>query len=307
MALPSIHRPVVTRTARAKINLALAVDAPTGPDGLHPIASWMARLDLADDLELTRLEVGYLSRYAIIWKNDAPKPTPIDWSITKDLAVRAHLLLEERTGSPLPVQMKLEKRIPVGGGLGGGSADAAAVLLATNELFELGLAPEELARLGATLGSDVPYCLLDGPALVEGLGEEVEPTPAVSAFAVLVFPDFGCPTGEVYRAFDAAPARAAFAPGRVRDLARAGGTPDPRGLFNDLAEPARTVRPELGELIDAIEDDMTEHPAHVTGSGSTLFVLCPAGRREARRLAADIRSRADGPFGPVAAVPAVIG
>ncbi|TVQ76800.1 MAG: 4-(cytidine 5'-diphospho)-2-C-methyl-D-erythritol kinase [Phycisphaeraceae bacterium] len=288
MPFPSLHRPVITRRAHAKVNLALAVGPASPDDGYHPIASWMARIDLADDLEITRLEDDYLSRYAILWRDDAPRKSEIDWSITQDLSVRAHLLLEETTGRPLPIQLKLSKRIPVGGGLAGGSADAAAMLLALDELFELRLTPENLTDLAMRLGSDVAYCLNHAPALVTGRGETITPTPHCPAHLVLIIPDFGCATGAVYRAFDDAP-QPKFDPDRVAQLAHAA---DPAAkLFNHLAEPARAVQPRLAELIDTIEDDIARDlPVHVTGSGSTLFIVCPDGRREARQLAQDINA-----------------
>src|SRR4029079_18091135 len=104
--------------APAKLNLALSVGPPDpATGGGDPIASWMATVDFFDDLTLTRLDEGSLSRYAILWHKDAKRRSEINWSIAKDLAVRAHLALERRTAKRLPVQMKLEKRIPVGGGL----------------------------------------------------------------------------------------------------------------------------------------------------------------------------------------------
>lgn len=288
MPFPSLHRPVVTHRAHAKINLALAVAPPYPDNGYHPIASWMARIDLADDLEITRLEDDYLSRYAILWHDDAPRKTDIDWSITQDLAVRAHLLLEETTARSLPIQLKLSKRIPVGAGLAGGSADAAATLLAVNELFELDLSLQQLNELAMRLGSDVAFCLQSSPALVTGLGESITPTPHCPAHLVLIIPDFPCATGAVYRAFDDAP-QPTFDPDTVSKLAL---DADPTArLFNHLAEPARTVQPRLAELIDDLEDNVArELPVHVTGSGSALFIVCPEGRREARHLAQDIHA-----------------
>src|SRR5436190_20490393 len=133
----------LTVNAPAKLNVALSVGPPRG-DGMHPIASWMVTVDLFDELVFTRLDDDRLSRYALLWHKDAKRRSEINWSITKDLAVRAHLALEHHVGRHLPVQLKLEKRIPVGGGLGGGSSDAAATLRAVNELFDLGLSLEEL-------------------------------------------------------------------------------------------------------------------------------------------------------------------
>ena len=111
----------LTLPSPAKLNLALAVGPPR-PDGLHPICSWMTTIDLADELTITRLPPDRLSRYAILWHAEARRPREIDWSITKDLAVRAHLALERHCERALPLQMKLEKRIPLGSGLGGGSS-----------------------------------------------------------------------------------------------------------------------------------------------------------------------------------------
>src|SRR5688572_1918801 len=156
--------------APAKLNLALSV-GPPAPElgGFHPIASWMMTVELFDELTLTRLEPGVLSRYAIVWHKDARRRSEINWSLTKDLAVRAHHALEKHIGrvGEFPVQMKLEKRIPVGGGMGGGSSDAAAMLRALNDLYELNLPREELAKVGATLGSDVPFLVHGGSAIVE--------------------------------------------------------------------------------------------------------------------------------------------
>lgn len=270
------------RRAPAKVNLALAVGppnpAPPMGDGLHPIASWMVAVDLFDEMTVTRLEHDRASRYAILWSEEAPRPSPVDWPITKDLAVRAHLLLEETVGRRLPVQMKLEKRIPVGAGLAGGSSDAAAALLAINECFGLGLRDARLRALAAQLGSDVPFFLHDeeacAPAFVSGVGHVIERTaPARSAgkpaqFA-LILPDLACATPEVYRALDARPG--VFDADRARRAACAGEVHD-AALFNDLAEPACRVEPALGALRSAISDALGRG-AHVTGSGAGLFVV----------------------------------
>ncbi len=271
MQIEAGPRPSVTRAARAKLNLALSVGPPRESDGYHPIASWMARVDLADDLTLTRLDAGDLSRYAIVWHDEALRPTPIDWSITKDLAVRAHLLVQEQLGRELPVQLKLEKRIPVGGGLGGGSADAAAMLLALDDLFGLELQRERLIEWAMRLGSDVAYCLHEAPAVVEGVGEQITPAEMVRGHALLVAPPFGCATGPVYNAFDAAPAQ--LRASEVHALARAGSI-DSASLFNDLAGAAQEAVPALREIIELVRTCAgEERPVHVTGSGSTLFVI----------------------------------
>ena len=198
-------RASVTVLAPGKLNLALAVGPPR-PDGMHPICSWMVTIDLHDELLVTRLPADWMSRYAILWHADALRPTNINWSITKDLAVRAHEALEREVGRKLPVQLKLEKRIPVGGGLGGGSADAAAMLHAVNALYELGLDGDALAAIGAQVGSDVAFLVYGGSAVVEGLGEQIERHENPPALhVVLVLPDYQCPTAPVYGMFDEDP------------------------------------------------------------------------------------------------------
>lgn len=292
-APPSLPvRRSVSRQAPAKLNLALAVGPARAGDGFHPIASWMHPIELADELLVTRLEDDRLSRYAIVWHESAPKKSPIDWSITKDLAVRAHHLVEARAGRSLPVQLKLDKRIPVGGGLGGGSSDAAAMLLAVRELFDLDLPRDEMVALAMQLGSDVAFFLEPGPAFVGGFGERIERTPALvpgePRDVLLVIPPFGCATGPVYRAFDGVAAADNSATG-----GRAGGGPEFREgparalacagilrtdqLFNDLARPAEIVAPALEGVRARAARAIGGEPVHVTGSGSTLFCFPPGG------------------------------
>jgi 4-diphosphocytidyl-2-C-methyl-D-erythritol kinase len=272
---------------RAKINLALAVAPPLGAEagprqGFHPICSLFAPVELGDDLLLERLAPGTPSRFNIAWADDAPVPSPIDWPLEKDLMVRAHAALERHTQKPLPVAATLRKRTPVGGGLGGGSADAAAMFRGLDALFALALPEPTLHALAQTLGSDLAFFIdaacpptdAPRPALVTGLGEEIRRLERVPGAAVLIFPPFGCPTGAVYQSFDAAlPPR--FRQDEVFALAERAvrtGRYESDGLFNDLAAPAMRVRPALAELRRAAADRLAR-PVHVTGSGSTLFAL----------------------------------
>ncbi len=272
----------------AKINLALAVGAPQAPKGYHPIASWFTCIDLHDELSLAPPRTEH-SEWTIRWTDDAPRPTPIDWPLDKDLAVRAHRLLEQTVARALPIRATLRKRIPVGAGLGGGSSDAAAALTGLNAVFDLGLSLPRLRELSASLGSDVAYFIggaesgddsrpaqPGSPALVTGFGERVERLPRLRGRAVLIFPPFGCPTGPVYQAFD----RAAL-PGptlqvreaRIRALAATSGELLSRApLFNDLEAPACLVEPRLADLLAHLRAGL-DTPVHLTGSGSTIFVL----------------------------------
>lgn len=273
--------------APAKLNLALSVGAP-GADGMHPIASWMVTIDLADEMQLTRLPEESLSAYAIDWHKDAPRRSAIDWSITRDLAVRAHQALEAHVGRPLPLRMRLQKRIPVGGGLGGGSSDAAAMLRGVNSLFDLNVADADLLNIAHGLGSDVPFMLRGGSAVVTGLGEVIEPLPEPAPMHFMVAcPGFPCPTGPVYRAFDAGgPAR--LRSDEVRAMALSGvlTNEDP---FNDLAAAAAQIAPALADDAEELAH-LIGLKAHVSGSGSSLFMVC-ANELESEAAAAAARTR----------------
>ena len=285
--------------APAKVNLALSVGAPDA-GGMHPISSWMVTVDLCDELHVETLSAGSRSLYAILWHAQAPRTRDIDWSISRDLSVRAHQLLEAHVGRPLPVKMRLEKRIPVGGGLGGGSSDAAAMLRAVNALHGLGLETDELACVARPLGSDVPFLVRGGSAVVEGLGERLTQVAMPSDLhAVLVFPPAACPTGPVYQAFDRLRPGAALQADRVHAMARAG-APAAHEPFNDLAEAAKDVAPSLVGECEEIHE-LVDRPVHVSGSGSTLFFLCN-GPVESELLAKAVRERLGTPAAAVQAM-----
>lgn len=268
----------------AKVNLALSIASPLA-NGYHPLASWMVALHFADRLTLRRLNAmegdAGASRFDITFAHDAPVRGAVDWPIEKDLAFRAHGLIEAQCGRKLPVHMTLDKRIPTGAGLGGGSSDAAAMLVALDRLYTLQLGRETLCTLGGKLGSDVAFlvsALLGQPsAIVTGLGETLEPAPLRGVLhLVLIFPTFGCPTGEVYRAFDQAHPAVQNRTADVERVRRVTGVSPlpPDAPFNDLAGPACSVRPELGRLQQSLTRSLNV-PVHVTGSGSTLFLIAP--------------------------------
>ncbi|MBK9188617.1 MAG: hypothetical protein IPM33_06620 [Phycisphaerales bacterium] len=268
----------IARDAFAKVNLALDVGPPLA-SGLHPIASWMAPIDLRDTIEIERLADDTPARLEVSWAHDAPRPSPIDWPHDKDLSMRALRALERVLGRALPAAIRVRKRIPVGGGLGGGSSDAAATLLALRELFALPIDDDTLRSHAMTLGSDVAYFIDDAPprpAIVEGLGERVTRVARVPGLLTLVIPSFGCPTGAVYKAFDALPAGTTGTPSgeRVRgvhDHALHAGLVHAL-LYNALAPAACAVEPRLGQLLNALARIGTPH---VTGSGSCLFLVMP--------------------------------
>ncbi|KAF1085842.1 4-diphosphocytidyl-2-C-methyl-D-erythritol kinase [Sporotomaculum syntrophicum] len=177
--------------AYAKINLVLDV-LGTRADGYHELFTIMQTLDLHDVVELTEARDIEL---VVEGANLTAGP--------ENLAYRAADLLRRQSGYSKGAKIKLVKHIPIEAGLAGGSADAAAVLRGLNELWKLGMGVNELESLGAVIGSDVPFCLKGGTALVQGRGEKVDSLPSLPPLAVLlVKPSFGLSTGQVYRMYD---------------------------------------------------------------------------------------------------------
>lgn len=266
----------ITHVAYAKINLALSV-GPAQPlgsarAGWHPIATWMHAIDLCDEIRVTSARA---SSFHAAWADDAPRPTPIDWPPERDLAARAHCELEAAVGRSLPAEISLIKRIPVGAGLGGGSSDAAATLLALREAFSLPITTRDLAAIATSLGSDVSFFVDDQtpprPAIVRGFGEGIERVPRVAAAVVLIVPDFACETSAVYKEFDRNPTNGVDHE-RVSAMASRGTLPSQLDFFNDLAEPAMRLHPDL-RTIQSAAADVLGAPVHMTGSGSALFAL----------------------------------
>ena len=186
--------------ASAKVNLGLRV-LGTRADGFHALDSVVALLGFGDDVELEPAETTTLEMV-----DDGVGLGALPADIERNLAVRAVRLLEREVGHPLPTRIRIVKRIPLGGGLGGGSTDAAAVLRGMNDLWALGLSRERLCMLGAELGSDVPLFLLDGTVRMTGRGETVERLPMDGApplWLVLANDGSHCPTPQVYGAWDA--------------------------------------------------------------------------------------------------------
>lgn len=176
--------------APAKINLSLDV-LRKRDDGYHEVKMIMTTIDLADRLELKELEE---DRIEILSHN---RYVPDD---QRNLAYQAAQLLKERFQVKKGVSITIEKNIPVAAGLAGGSSDAAATLRGLNKLWKLGLTVDELAELGAEIGSDVSFCVYGGTAIATGRGEKIEHIPAPPpCWVILAKPQIGVSTAEVYR------------------------------------------------------------------------------------------------------------
>jgi 4-diphosphocytidyl-2-C-methyl-D-erythritol kinase len=244
--------------APAKLNLCLYL-GPRREDGLHELRSLFEPLALADLIEVEEAERDEVLCPGVAGEN---------------LAAAALAALRERGWEGPPLRIAIEKRTPVAAGLGGGSADAAAVLrLAAGEVADL----EELA---ARLGADVPSQLRPSLALVQGAGERVERLPQPTPHAVVLLPGGGgLGTAAVFAEADrlglgrSGEELAAFAD-RLREAAGSGASPlaYPQLLVNDLEPAARSLRPEVGAALDALRGAGAPH-ALLTGSGPTAFGL----------------------------------
>lgn len=198
----------VSWPAPAKLNLFLHVTGRR-PDGYHTLQTLFQFLDVHDDLKFEVTRDGRIERA------HALANVPED----SDLSVRAARLLQAATGTTQGVVIHLDKRLPFGGGLGGGSSDAATVLLALNELWGCGLAPEALATLGLKLGADVPVFVRGHAAWAEGVGEALIPADPPERWMVVLAPPVTVSTGQVFAAFDrmiqTRPTSSTVAPGTV--------------------------------------------------------------------------------------------
>ncbi len=258
----------------AKVNLHLEV-LEKRPDGYHEIQTLMHRIDLFDQIEI---ELGG-EGIRLIAEGEAV-PGGAD-----NLAWKAARLFCRQTGCPENVEIRLRKEIPVGAGLGGGSGNAATVLRALNELLRVGAEEKFLMELGAGLGADVPFFLLQKPALARGKGEILTPVqmPLRLSF-LLVVPPFQISTAWAYGAYDglAEGERTATPLGEnyseVADLLPV--------LKNDLEKAALTRYPEIGRMKEELIRAGAPG-ALMSGSGSSIFGLFPdpeQARRTQRRL-----------------------
>ena len=248
--------------AYAKLNLVLHVGRPRD-DGMHPICSLVASIDLADEVTAEPKEAG----------GDTVECRGV---AGHNLAARALAEFRSRAGRELPpLAVTIEKRIPVAAGLGGGSADAAATLRIANQLAGDPLAPEELLRLAAELGSDVPAQLEPGHALVQGTGERVEHVSVLPFFAVLLPDRNGLSAASVYGELDRLKGtRGELDPEPLRRIATSPLAEIAASLDNDLQPAALSLRPELRERLDALAA-AGAFGAAVSGSGPTCFGLFP--------------------------------
>ncbi len=271
--------------APAKLNLFLEV-LGRRPDGFHSLETLMVSVDLWDTLLFKEDPEGKIKLECL--NAGTASSLGSDWEAVPEgddnLVVRAARLLQRHTGCKAGAGIRLQKRIPAAAGLGGGSSDAAAALAGLNQLWKTGLSTEQLSRLAAELGSDVPFFLSPTrAALCRGRGELIEPVqlPAGLPF-VVVRPLTGLSTADVYRL-----CRPAQFPRSARPLVeclKRGRLSEAAGLFhNALLGPAERLNEDVAKVRSALANEPLLGWS-LSGSGSALFGLCHS-RRQASAIA----------------------
>jgi 4-diphosphocytidyl-2-C-methyl-D-erythritol kinase len=253
--------------AYAKINLTLDVKGRRA-DGYHELATVMQTVDLHDTLCLTSADDGR------VWV-ECTRP---ELNNEENLAAQAARLLRERCSISRGVLIELRKRIPVAAGLGGGSSDAAAVLLALQQWWSLPLSLSELQALAATLGSDVPFFLTGGLAFCEGRGERVTPLaalwPSSMRWLLLLKPAIGIATARVFQALPASDYSDGSASRELVEALQEGRLPQPEDFHNSLERGVLERYPEVARAkADLLQAGASL--ARLSGSGPTLYAPFP--------------------------------
>jgi 4-diphosphocytidyl-2-C-methyl-D-erythritol kinase len=252
--------------APAKLNLFLHVTGRR-PDGYHELQTLFQLLDLADEISFSVRPGGEIGRPR------GAAGVPED----QDLVVRAARALKRATGTPLGAEIEVHKRIPLGGGLGGGSSDAATTLLVLNELWGCGQSIRQLAAIGLPLGADVPVFIEGSSSWGEGVGERLVPVELPPMWYVIIHPQVHVSTAAVFQSPELTRNSPRIA---LHDFFRAGGRND--------CEPV--VRAQFPEVADALEWLGRLAPARLTGTGACVFAAC-ASAAEAERLAGRVPDR----------------
>lgn len=249
--------------APAKLNLFLHITGRR-PDGYHELQTVFQLIDLCDTVALTVREDSAIERL------EGPADVPAE----SDLVVRAARALQAASGTRLGATLCVRKRIPMGGGLGGGSSDAATTLLGLNQLWGCGLGLDELALLGLPLGADVPVFVRGLSAWAEGVGERLTPVELPERWYAVIHPGIGVSTREVFQSPELTRNSPLIT---IRAFFEAGGR-------NDCEPVVRARCPEVAAALDWLS---RYAPARLTGTGSCIFASC-ASAAEAERIAARV-------------------
>lgn len=264
--------------AHAKINLTLSV-LGRRPDGYHYVQMIMQSLELHDNIYIEESRGGI----TVGCDHEEVPRGPAN------LVYRAAERLRDLTGCTKGASIFIDKNIPLAAGLAGGSADAAATLVGLNDIWGLHLSKAQLMKAGADIGADIPFCVVGGTALVEGIGERVTSLNSLSGFGVvLVKPSFGVSTAKVYSLFDQlsgnplGSGKKALNAAQGRDFDALPGL-----LFNDLERVTLHMHPVLLEIKEALLS-AGSRGVLMSGSGPTVYGLCPD-QEEAARVAGRLK------------------
>lgn len=244
--------------APAKLNLFLHVTGRR-PNGYHELQSLFTLIDLTDTLHFTVRDDGLIRRTNEI----------VGLPAEEDLVVRAARLLQQSTGTSLGVDISVEKVIPSGGGLGGGSSDAATTLMSLNTLWGIGLSQQELIALGVQLGADVPFFIFGQTAIVTGIGEQLQAFPLRPVYYLILRPNLAIPTPLIFK--DEGLVR--NSPVLDESVLQEGRLQWERAKFfarNDLEPVALRLFPALANLINGLKE--VGFAFRMTGSGSCFFM-----------------------------------
>ncbi len=263
----------ITETAYAKINLALDITGRL-PNGYHAVRMVMETISIHDDLTFTLSDKPGI-RLTCQMEDDALSVSELDCGEDNLIVKSARALIAdaEKSGD-IGLDIALIKRIPMAAGMAGGSSDAAATLRGVNKLLNLGYTDEELCVTGVTIGADVPYCILGGSMLAEGIGEKLTPIPAPPDTHILIAkPDIDVSTAYVYRQIDSSPAidhpdvDGMISAIREKDLSR---------MASKLGNVLRDVTAQEYAIVPELEQAMRAQGATgalMSGSGPTVFGL----------------------------------
>src|SRR5205823_11709467 len=241
--------------APAKINLSLRI-LDRRPDGFHEIETFISPISLHDKIDIEKQ-----NRWIDFSCDDSTLSSGED-----NLVVRAAKVFFEKTKIKSGVSIKLEKKIPHGAGLGGGSSDAAATLRALNELFETKLSREELAQLGSTIGSDISFFLFESAAICKGRGEIVSPTKLKKKLSILLLkPAFSVSSAWAYSRWQESK--------EIPGISYQSQNFDGQTLLNDLERPVFEKFVFLAQLKAWLLKQVEVHAALMSGSGSTVFAV----------------------------------
>jgi 4-diphosphocytidyl-2-C-methyl-D-erythritol kinase len=263
-----VNRAVTRFPAPGKLNLFLHV-VGRRTDGYHFLQSVVRLIDYGDELGIRVREDGSIRNLTTV------AGVPEEY----DLCLRAARLLKDRTRSPLGAEIELDKRLPIGGGLGGGSSDAATVLIALNRLWKTGLSRDQLQSLGAELGADVPFFVFGESAFVEGIGEKLTPVALGPAWYLVLAPRVAVATKDIFGAPELRRDTPAISPAHYVSGFGA----------NDLQPVTCARHPEVARHLEWLS---AHAKASMTGSGACVFAAFDSEARAQevfKRLPSDMR------------------